>query len=144
MAGGFDPEELGTRTSRKLFARHLLDAPAYQRSIALSRAIVGSLSAKLGITRQATHGPNATRIEPGVFARNLALTRKQRRMAMSFVECLFYDQAAEFEALSRFTRSMRIGDRDFPYSERLVSVEEAIRDGLVSYAGALRGPMRMN
>lgn len=101
VPGGFMKGELSTREDRAYFARHLLEKDSWQESVDLGTSIVHSISNELGIPLQTGHGSNASKIENGVFARNLGLLRKVPDTAFVFVEALFYNRPDEFAALSR-------------------------------------------
>jgi hypothetical protein len=81
---------------------------------------------------EAFDGPATTTVSPGVFARNLELTRMVTEGAVSYVECLMYGSEKEFYELSQNDFTMQIDGQSFAYSNRLVGVVDAIRDGVVA------------
>ncbi|MCM2321734.1 MAG: N-acetylmuramoyl-L-alanine amidase [Oligoflexia bacterium] len=136
VPGGFFADEFATREQRRDFAWHLLDGPAWQASVSLSRAIVSQMSLRLGIPMETSGLGNSVPVEPGVFARNLAVQRRITGSAVAYLECLHYSDPAEFSRLRQYTRSMEIEGRQYGYSERLVQLAEAVRDGVVSFAAS--------
>ncbi len=135
VAGAFGATELVSRADRLGFARHLLEATSWDASLALSRAVTGSLSKGLGIPLERSFSVgNTMAIEPGVFARNLNLTRGVWGTPLSYVECLFYNDPGEFKQLLRADHSMKMDDgRSYPYSNRLAEVVESLREGVVAF-----------
>lgn len=136
VPGSFFPEEFATQEQRAHFARHFLDQPRWEKSVLLSRAIVQSFQANMGLDLQIHHGDNAKMIEPGVFSRNLNLTRKIKS-PISFLECLFYDHPAEFEALSRERHPLIIDGKNYPYSDRLMDIVQSIEAGIKKVSDTL-------
>ncbi len=133
VPGAFYKEEFATLEQRSSFAWHFLNQRNWDRSVLLSRSIVQSIAKNMGVQPQMHHGSNATFVEPGVYSRNLALTR-QIRGVQSFLECLFYDDPAEFEALSQEKHPFSIGGQSYPYSDRLLQIVDSIEKGILQYA----------
>ena len=73
------------------------------------------------------------RIEPGVFARNLYLQRHLGGLVSSYVELLCYEDPQQLLALSTHEHSMKIDEKYYPYSQRLLDLVDAVRDGIVDY-----------
>lgn len=131
VSGGFLPGELSTREHRARFARHLLTPEPWEASVGLARSLVEHIGTTAGIPPQLTHSPNAEPVEPGIFARNLFLTRQQTDTALVFVEGFFYNRPAEFRALTH-TRGGRTID-GVTYPRRLAEFTDALGAGLVSF-----------
>lgn len=134
IPGGFLPGELATREDRRYFAEHLMDRAGWERSRRLGRSLVHSLRDRLGLELQRSHGPNATKVENGVFTRNLYLTRTVPRSSLAYLETLFYNHPDEFEALLDRRHPFEIDGRNYPYSDRLREIVTALKEGLVSFA----------
>jgi hypothetical protein len=139
VAGAFENGELGSRESRALLARHLLSPVGWNASLGMSRAILGRLTRGLAIPRDASHGPSAILLEPGILARNLVIPRRLGGRAVSYVESLYYNDPAEFAAFRNYTHTMRIDGRDYPYSDRLEKVSSCLLDGVVDFVSQYSG-----
>lgn len=134
VPGAFMRDEFSTREARRDFTHHLLDRGAWSESVKLSHAIVRENERSLGLEPDPHGGSSATtRILPGVYSRNLSLTRRLTGHAMSYLEILFYNSPDEFAALSRTKHPMRIDGEDHPYSDRVLEVVRALRDGVVDF-----------
>jgi N-acetylmuramoyl-L-alanine amidase len=136
--GGVDGTEWATRADRAQFARHVLDEQTWWGSVELSRSIVSQIEVGMGIKKQPSHGPNATKVEEGVFARNLGLSRRLSDHPQSYLEILFYNRPAEFEALRKEKTTMKIDGVDYLVSERLLSVVSSLKAGVLQFAQAER------
>jgi hypothetical protein len=133
IAGAFEKEEFSSREDRRFFAQHLLNPRAWNSSLRLSRQVVRELKEQLRIEFDPSGGSAAVQVEPGVYSRNLALSRKIHGHALSFLECLHYNAPAEFDALSRTRHPLLIDGVNHPYSDRLTQVVQAIKSGLISF-----------
>jgi N-acetylmuramoyl-L-alanine amidase len=133
VAGSTLVEEFASRADRAELAAHMLDPLARQASIRLSQTLVGHLKEHLGLGYDPNGGDNAVPVAPGVFARNLALSRKISGHAVSYIETLFYNNPAEFAALSKADQPLLIDGVNHPYSARLFQVVEALRDGVTEF-----------
>ncbi|MGK5089559.1 hypothetical protein WDW86_18565 [Bdellovibrionota bacterium FG-2] len=132
--GGALADEFGTRDERVHFAQNILDARAWSASRTLSSAIANALKTELKIPFDAsTGGGLSVPVEPGVFARNLRISRKLHKTAMSSVECLYYDAPKEFNALLEKKYSLEIDGVDYSYSERLAQVVKGIKAGVTGF-----------
>ena len=138
--GSVDGSEWASRSDRLDAAKHLLDPVAWDKSLELSRAVVHNLHSKLKIDYDDRNagGGFSRWLEPGIFSRNLVLSRKLSGRAVTYVECLHYNDKKEFEALSRADYSMQIGGTSYPYSKRLFQVVEALRDGVLEFVDGNR------
>jgi N-acetylmuramoyl-L-alanine amidase len=144
VEGAFLAEEFATREARREFAEHLLHPDAWEASVALSQSIVNQFRDQLGIQLSPTGGAAATKlVRPGVFARNLGLSRRLPRHAISYLECMFYNDAVEFPRLLAEDHTIDIGGTPYPYSERLATVARAVVAGVTGFAAQLRqnGPI---
>jgi N-acetylmuramoyl-L-alanine amidase len=133
VPGGVQLDEMSSREDRKLLGRHLLDTRAWNASVALSHSIVGHIHSALGVPFDHGNDDNAVEIEPGVLARNLVVQRGLYAQASSYVECLFYTNPDEFNALYKTTHPLQIEGEDHPYSDRLGEIEKSLRDAVVAF-----------
>jgi N-acetylmuramoyl-L-alanine amidase len=137
VAGAFLPTEFSTRDARLSFAQHLLNPEAWEQSIALGRSVLGSLHSELGLGYDSQGGPGGpVSIEPGVYARNLGLTRMIQGHALFYLETLYYNSPREFAAFRNVTHPLWVNGRNLPYSDRVLEVVGAIRDGVVGFVHA--------
>jgi N-acetylmuramoyl-L-alanine amidase len=133
VPGAFFSDEFVSRTDRKYFGRHLLDANAWSDSVKLASSIVHHIHDGLGIGYDKTDSSNSLEIEPGVQVRNLRVQRQLTSQATAYVEGLFYNDPNEFEALLNATHPMMIDGKSYPYSDRLAQLANALNDGVVSF-----------
>jgi hypothetical protein len=54
---------------------------------------------------------------------------------VSYLECLFYNNPDEFQRLIEKKYSLTINGTETYYSERLLNVVEALKEGLVEWVG---------
>lgn len=140
VAGAFGKTEFATGEARAHFLKHLAKGRQYQRSIALSEAIVGEISTKLGVPMPSSDVEGSLRVAPGVFARNLALTRLVSDAPLTYLECLYYGNAEEFRRLSKADGgTLPVEGRPMAYSARLRDLADAITGGVVKFAATTRG-----
>jgi len=134
VSGAFEKTEFASREDRRYFAQHLLDPVTWNASVQLSSAVVTQIGRQLGIRPDASGGSPSTRqVAPGVFSRNLHLNRKITGAPVSYLECLFYNDPTEFAALSNAKHPMRIDGVNHPYSDRLASLANALRDAVLEF-----------
>lgn len=133
VTGAVSLDELATREDRKYFALHALDSDSWNASLNLGRNIVHSMSSQLHLPFGQYGGGQAVHVEPGIFARNLEVSRKIPHAAVSYLECLHYNDAHEFDRLIAFNHTLRIGETDYGYSDRLVAVAESINQGVLGF-----------
>lgn len=133
MVGRFLPDEFASRADRTYFAKHLLDRRAAHSSLQLCRAIVRQLSQNLKIPLDLSSSDHSVRVEPGVLARNLHVSRKITGSAVSYVETLFYTNRSEFSALYKTRHDLIIDGVNYPYSDRLIEVVDALREGVLNF-----------
>ena len=133
VPGAFDPTELASRDDRAQFAMHLLDQSAWDASVSFARAVATTLSVNLNIPF-AKSSPGLTRVvEPGIFSRDLYLLKKYQGSATAYVECLFYNDPGEFDALYSATHPMTIAGQNMPYSDRLALVADSLKQAIVKF-----------
>lgn len=134
VPGAFTSQEVSSREDHAYMGYHLLTPGVWEDSVKMATSIVNSLSQRLGIPLDKGGGSDSTkRVAPGVYTRNLVMTRKVRSGILTFAECMFYNDAREFEALLRPDFTMDIGGKKFPYSSRLVEVAEGLRNGVIKF-----------
>ncbi len=139
--GGALSDEFGSRDERVHFAQNLLDARAWSASRSLSSAVANALKTELKIPFDgSTGGGLSVPVEPGVFARNLRVSRKLHKTAMSSVECLYYNAQKEFTALLEKKYSMEIDGVSYTYSERLAEVVRGIKTGVTGFVTNYKEP----
>ena len=133
VVGAFAPEEFATEQARAEFAKHLYEPESWNASLSLSRQIASHMHRELDIAQEKTSAGDVVEIEPGVLARNLALTRRAYSHAVSYVECLYYNNPLEFRALEKADHSMLIDGKEYPYSNRLESVSHALKNSIIDF-----------
>ncbi len=133
VAGAFEPQEFASRKSRRLFVRHMADPEHWRESIKLSRSIVQNLKTTLGIRAESVSAGTTVLIEDGVMTRNLFLTREIYGTALSYVECLYYNDPIEFSLLGAQDHTINIDDKLFSYSNRLVQVVDGLESGILAF-----------
>lgn len=136
VAGSFQPGELATRKTRKQFAKKLLDQQQWDESILLSKHILTQFNQQMGLQLPNSAGRGRF-IAPGIFARNLGLTRAVDHSAVAYLECLFYNRSAEFYAFSKKQHTIVIDGTTYHYSDRLKQVVSSLRQGVINYASEL-------
>ncbi len=129
--GNYEAAEVGSSTQRALFARGLLNQQMWESSLRLGTRVVQSLSTELGT--QVQRQSSGLQVAPGIFARNLVVPRMLNGGAVIYLECLFYNRPAEFEALLITPNPMLIDGKNSPYSNRVAQVAKGIRQGVLNY-----------
>ncbi|MGE3261551.1 MAG: hypothetical protein AB7K68_07220 [Bacteriovoracia bacterium] len=134
VPGSFGKMEFATGESRARFLAHLGQGEQWYRSVSLSKFIINQISSDLNVPMPKTDTSGSTPIFPGVFARNLALTRQITHAPITYLECLSYGNDAEFKRLSQKDGgTLMIDGKAVPYSSRLDSLARAITQGVVKY-----------
>lgn len=133
IAGGFQNGELASRRTRKQFAKKLLDQKQWDESILLSKHVLNEFNRQMGLTFPKSSA-GGTYVAPGIFSRNLGLTRSIDNSAIAYLECLFYNRPDEFYAFSQAKHPMVINGVNYPYSDRLKQVVSSIKQGVINYA----------
>lgn len=131
--GDLEQSEFASREDRKFVMLHLLDSSSWNASFDLSKSIVNSLSNTLKLDFDIVGGGTSTAVSKGVFARNLAITRKLSGHAHTYIECLHYNDPTEFYSLLKKDYKLLIDGKTTYYSRRLKEVVTAIRNGVVHF-----------
>ena len=142
ILGDIDPAEFATRSDRLFLARHMLDPETWDASLELGRSVVRSLRRNLRIEYDEYGGGVSHAVEPGVFARNLVLSRKTFGHAVTYIEALHYNDPEEFAALRDYKYDLSIDGVNYPYSDRLLVVVDAIRQGVLNFVESFRTVVR--
>lgn len=130
IPGGFQPDEIHTREDRLFFAWHLTHATLWDQSRALARNIIHTLSNATGLSPQVRHGSRGTLVEPGVFARNLFLTRSTLSSPVVYLECAHYNHEDEYDRLIERTETVSTPSGPLSISPRELQIAEAIASAL--------------
>lgn len=138
VPGSFSVDEFSSREDRAFVARHLTSPFSWDASRKLGRSVVRELSDQLGLEFDRFGGGNSRQVEPGIFSRNLALNRKIFGHAVSYVEVAYYNDPKEFNRLHDYAHDMDIGGKNYPYSERLVNIADALENGVVKFVQTYR------
>jgi N-acetylmuramoyl-L-alanine amidase len=132
IPGAFTPTELSSNTQRTLFARKLLDIEYWHQSLSLGQKILKQMTSRLGTKPQIVQSPGK-QIEPGIIARNLLMPRYVRASAVAYIEALYYSRPEEFWALKDTKYPLMIEGKNYPYSDRLKQVVDAIEAGVLDF-----------
>ena len=133
VPGGYFATEFGSSESRANFLAHLAQGAQWQDSVELSSMIVGTIGKNLNVALS-TSDSSGVKVAPGVFARNLALTRLITYSPVVFLECLHYGESREFERLlvhdggETAIEGIRYG-----YSQRIAEVAESIANAMSDF-----------
>lgn len=133
VIGNYEKTELSSRTQRFQFTKHALDQQSWDASLALTKYVVQGMSQSLSIPLTKSGGPSSLKIDDGIFARNLLIPRKLNPSAVSYLECLFYNEPKEFYSLAKRTNPMYINGKYYPYSDRLLDVAKGIETGITQF-----------
>lgn len=137
VPGGVFDDELGTREERAYTVIQGLDQVRWVHSVRMAELLVDSLTRNLGIPPDPSDMGNSVRVSPGVYARNLHLSRKITTGTVAYIEALFYSAPAEFEAFFDFKSqgagSTRIGNDTFLHSARLARVAASIAEAVANF-----------
>lgn len=133
IPGGFEATEFATSEARAHFISHLAQGQQWQDSANLATSVVNQISRQLSVALPNSYSGSVP-IAPGVFARNLALTRLVTYAPIVYLECLFYGARSEFNRLTVHDGgTLTIGGRAYGYSSRIEKVAAAIADGIVDF-----------
>jgi hypothetical protein len=113
---------------------HMIDVQHWKESLALAHSLLSRLKSKLNLRGDEGVDGTGVLIEPGLQSRNLYLTRQLQGAAIAYAECLYYNDHDEFQILQHKDHSMMIGDQMTYYSDRLVTVADALEAGVLDYA----------
>lgn len=131
--GSLTNEEWATQEDRRFVLLHALDPHGWDASFKLANTVVQGLSRSLHLPLDVSGGGTSNQVAPGVFARNLLITRKLHGHAHTFIECLHYNDPKEFAALMAKDFTLQVDGQTTTYSRRLQQVAFAIRDGVVNF-----------
>lgn len=134
--GSYEIGEANSLQSLSYLAKRSISNDDYTNSKLVSRALVKRLSANLGLKLDTSSPINGQLIEPGIRSRNLVVSRYLKSSAVSYLETLFYNRPAEFNALLRRDHALNINGVQYPYSERLKKVVDATELGLIDFVEA--------
>jgi N-acetylmuramoyl-L-alanine amidase len=131
--GSVDPEEWSGAKERSYVLHHIMDSTSYDFSKILSEEVVNGLKNGLKLGYDVTGAGSSYQVSPGVFARNLFITKKLYGHAHTYVECLHYNDPTEFKALLKKDFIMKIDGKPTYYSKRLRDVAFSIRNGVLNF-----------
>jgi N-acetylmuramoyl-L-alanine amidase len=138
IPGTLTEEEFATREDRAYLFKHVAQPFSWKASKDLGRAVVTEMSQKLGLEYDVTGGGTSRQIEPGIWSRNLSLSRRLVGHAVSYLEVMHYNDAAEFERLTDYKYSLWIDGQEHPYSDRLTVVVDALETGVLNFLSTYR------
>lgn len=137
IAGSYPATDFSQGEIRAHFMEHLAQGEQWKRSVDLSTKVINEISRGLNVPFAESDGFSQSKLAPGVFARNLVLSRHVTYCPTTYLESLFYGNQEEFNRLSNYDAgSMTIGGKPYGYSTRLVNLADAIVRGVVKYADA--------
>ncbi|MGZ3711372.1 MAG: hypothetical protein ACXVBE_06430 [Bdellovibrionota bacterium] len=140
VPGSYDKTEFASGESRARFLSHLGQGEQWYESVRLAQLIVNQISTNLNVTKPKTDLIGTTPLFPGVFARDLALTRQINESPIAYLECLSYGNDAEFSRLSKKDGgTLLIDGKQMPYSSRLEDLSAAIVQGVVKFVDSSGG-----
>ena len=132
--GSYSQDEFSSREQRNLFTHALTDGVSSEASLVLGRSVVNSLSRNLDVPLEKfSGGGNSTFVEPGIFSRNLGVSRRVTHRALTYVECLFYNDPVEFERFMELAGTVEIGGKQVAYSTRVKQVSDALAEGVQKF-----------
>ncbi|HRK01469.1 MAG TPA: hypothetical protein PLH57_02290 [Oligoflexia bacterium] len=130
IMGNVMPGEAASREDRALILRELLNPVRWDLSLDMSKHMVQSLSKRVDVpVKNSPTDFGSIRVEDGVYARNLGLTRRIYHGLLTYFECMMYENPKEFEMMS--THDSRYGD----YPARVDAVAEGLTRGVLNFVG---------
>jgi N-acetylmuramoyl-L-alanine amidase len=139
VPGAFDSTEIATRDDRAQLTMHLADEAAWRGSVRLGHEILASIETRLKLPPDRNSPGIVKSIEPGLFARNLYVLKKHLPAVTAYVECLYYNDKAEFAAFLKANHPMTIDGQSYPYSDRAAQVADALKEGVLSFVRSQSG-----
>lgn len=134
VVGNFPPTDFATSEIRERVLAHLSQHELWQQSVSLSSSILKEINKDLNVPL-ADEAPWGLPVAPGVFTRNLVLSRQNTYSPLTYLECLYYGNLAEFNRLSTLDGgSLEIGGKIYQYPNRLNVLASAITNGIINYA----------
>lgn len=131
--GKIDPTEWSRKEDRRFIIHKLFDSNSWNASFGLANKVVGGLKKNLGLDFDKGGGGSSVAVAPGVFARNLFITRKLHGHAHAYVECLHYNDPGEFKSMLKKDFPLVIQGQTTYYSKRLKQVVDGIRNGVLDF-----------
>jgi N-acetylmuramoyl-L-alanine amidase len=131
--GGLAKEEWATQEDRMHVLLHVLDPLSWNASFNLAKSVVNNMVQTLSLSHDVSGGGSSRLVAPGVFARNLFITRKMHGHAHTYVECLHYNDPSEFKSFLQKDFELEIDGKTTYFSKRLQQVAFGIRDGVVEF-----------
>jgi len=134
VPGAFMATEAGSKSSRALGLKHLLEVRRWQESVNLAASVIQAMTRMTGVpARKLSEFGSSIRVKEGVYARNLAITRRATHGLVMYLECFRYDYEPEFRRLLNRDRSLNYRGVSFDYSSRHESVVDGIVAGMLDY-----------
>ena len=133
VPGNFSVTEAGAREERMAYLKHLLNPLAQRGSVDLARNLLAQISSKLDLDLQVNHDSNGLYLEPGMFARNLYLTRYLNESPVVYLENFFYDRTDIFNALMDKRNPFYIKGEYHPYSDLIGELVVALQEGILNF-----------
>jgi N-acetylmuramoyl-L-alanine amidase len=134
IPGAFRATETGSRKSKALALKHLLEVRRWNQTVELADQVTGAMSKSLAIPRlNKPEAFNGIRVKDGVYTRNLFLTRRLLTGLMVYLECLHYDHVNEHTRLSIRDKTLKYNSETIAYPSRIDDVANGIENGILSY-----------
>lgn len=134
VPGSFRKNETGSRKSKALALKQLLEVRRWNQSVELADHVTGAMSNSLKIPRlNVPEAFSAIKVRDGVYARNLYITRRALSSLVVYLECLHYDHVKEHRRLSVLDRTGFYRAKSFSYPSRLDTISRGIEAGILSY-----------
>ena len=134
IPGAFRANETGSRKSKALALKHLLEVRRWNQTVELADSVTDAMSKSLSIPR--LNKPEAFtgfRVRDGVYTRNLYLNQRLKSGLMVYLECLHYDHVNEHARLAVKDRSLKYNSETIAYPSRIDTVAEGIESGILDY-----------
>ncbi|MFZ4714698.1 MAG: hypothetical protein ACOYL6_13355 [Bacteriovoracaceae bacterium] len=131
--GSVDAEEWSGAVERSFALHHMFDSASYDASKLLAEEVVKGLKDGLKLAYDVSGAGSSNQVSPGVFARNLFITKKLHGHAHTYIECLHYNDPSEFKAFLKKDFSLMIDGKTTYYSKRLRDVAYSIRNGVLNF-----------
>ncbi len=124
--------ESGSRKTRALALKHLLEPNRWNESKKLAQSIVSSITTHTGVeARDVTY--NGFKVSKGVFTRNLYITLHSTQGLIVYIEGLNYDYTEEYERMIKVDQTGIYHGIPFNYPKRIAQVAKGISDGVIRY-----------
>ena len=134
VPGSFRKSETGSRKTKAMALKHLLEVRRWNQSVELADHLTQSMSGALDIPRlNRPEAFTAIHVRDGVYARNLYISRRAFSSMVVYLECLHYDHVSEYKSLATADRTGSYHDTTFQYPNRLDTISDGIEKGFVEY-----------